>query len=99
MITVGLLAKLKAKPGKNAELEALLKQAEGMAKSEQKTVVWFAFKGPDDTCYIFDAFADESGRKAHLDGPIAAALMKVAPDLLASPPDIQPVGLLASKVP
>lgn len=34
MVTVGLLAKLKAKPGKQAELEALLKSAEPMAKDE-----------------------------------------------------------------
>ncbi len=99
MITVGLLATLKAKPGKGAELEKLLTQAEAMARAEQKTTVWFAFKGADDTCYTFDAFADESGRKAHLDGPIAAALMKVAPDLLAVAPDIKPVSLLASKLP
>jgi quinol monooxygenase YgiN len=98
MITVGLLAKLQPKPGKGPELEKLLKQAEGMAREEQRTVVWFAFKGADGTCYIFDAFAEEAGRKAHLEGQIAAALMKVAPDLLASPPDIQPVSLLASKV-
>lgn len=99
MITVGLLARLKAKPGKENELRNLLKGAEALARAEAKTVVWFAFETPDQQCWIFDAFADESGRKTHLEGEIAKALMKVAPDLLAEPPDIKPVGLHASKLP
>ncbi|MFP2926640.1 putative quinol monooxygenase [Pyxidicoccus sp. 3LG] len=99
MITVGLLARLKAKPGKEGQLRDLLKSAEGLARAESKTVVWFAFETADQQCWIFDAFADESGRKAHLEGEIAQALMKVAPDLLAEPPDIKPVSLHASKLP
>lgn len=99
MLTVGLLARLKAKPGKENELRELLKGAEALARTEPKTVVWFAFETPDHQCWIFDAFADESGRKAHLEGAIAQALMKVAPELLAEPPDIKPVSLHASKVP
>ncbi|QSQ22671.1 antibiotic biosynthesis monooxygenase [Pyxidicoccus parkwayensis] len=99
MISVGLLARLKAKPGKEAQLRDLLKSAESLARAESKTVVWFAFETPDQQCWIFDAFADESGRKAHLEGEIAKALMKVAPDLLAEPPDIKPVSLHASKLP
>jgi quinol monooxygenase YgiN len=60
-------------------------------------VVWYAFETPDQQCWIFDAFADESGRKAHLEGEIAKALMSVASDLLAEAPDIQQVSLLATK--
>lgn len=97
MITVGLLARLKAKAGKEGELQELLKGAQAMAAAEANTVVWYAFQTPDGQCWIFDAFADESGRKAHLEGEIAKALMKVAPELLAEPPDIQPVSILASK--
>ncbi len=96
MLTVGILARLKAKQGKEQAVRELLKQAEGLAKAEPKTVVWYAFEG-DGLFYIFDAFADESGRKAHLEGPIAQALMKVAPELLAEPPDIKPVSLIAVK--
>jgi quinol monooxygenase YgiN len=67
-----------------------------VARAEPKTVVWYAFEG-DGQFYIFDAFDDESGRAAHLSGPIAQALMKVAPDLLAEPPDLKQVSLLAVK--
>jgi quinol monooxygenase YgiN len=97
MLTVGLLARLKAKPGKEQQLKDLLKGAHTLALKESKTVVWYAFETPDQQCWIFDAFADESGRKAHLEGEIAKALMSVAPDLLAEAPDIQQVSLLAVK--
>jgi hypothetical protein len=39
------------------------------------------------------------GRQAHLDGPIAAALMQRADELLVSPPDIKPIDVLAAKLP
>lgn len=97
MLTVGLLARLKAKAGREGELYDLLKGAQSLAQAEAKTVVWYAFQTEDGQGWIFDAFADESGRKAHLEGEIAKALMKVAPDLLAEAPDIKPVKVLASK--
>jgi quinol monooxygenase YgiN len=98
MLTVGLLVRLKAKAGKQAQLEQLLKDAQPMAVAEAQTPVWFGFKDSAGTCYIFDAFAGEAGRTAHLSGPIAAALGKVAPELLDGAPDIQQVSVLASKV-
>jgi quinol monooxygenase YgiN len=97
MLTVGLVARLKPKPGKEQELRTLLKGAENLARAEAKTVVWYAFETPDGQSWIFDAFEDERGRKAHLEGPIAKALMGVKDTLLAEPPDIQPVSVIASK--
>ena len=46
---------------------------------------------------IFDTFENEEGRKAHLSGPIAAALMANASTLLAKDPVIEEVELLAVK--
>ena len=97
MVTVGILARLKAKHGKEQQVRDLLKQAEGLARNEPKTVVWYGFESPDGAFYIFDAFADDSGRQAHLQGPIAQALMKVAPELLAEAPDLKQVKVLAVK--
>jgi quinol monooxygenase YgiN len=54
--------------------------------------------GPS-TFAIFDAFADDAGRKAHLAGKIAAALMAKAPELLAEAPKIEQVDVLAAKLP
>jgi quinol monooxygenase YgiN len=48
---------------------------------------------------IFDAFDDETGRNAHLNGKVAAALKEKAADLFAQPPTIDKVEVLAAKLP
>ena len=99
MVRVGLLVRLHAKPGKENEVAEFLAGALPLANQEATTPVWFALRLGPSTFGIFDAFADESGRHAHLAGPIAAALMAKAPELLAEPPQIEKVDLLASKIP
>jgi quinol monooxygenase YgiN len=96
---VGILATLKAKPGKESEVEAFLKSALPLANQEAATVVWFALRLDLSTFGIFDAFADEAGREAHVSGAIAAALMAKWQDLLAEPPKIEKVDVLAAKLP
>jgi quinol monooxygenase YgiN len=95
-ITVGLLALLEAKPGKEDDLEAFLAAGREIAEREPGTRVWYAFKVGDGTFGIFDAFDDDSGRAEHLNGRIPAALAEVGPDLLASDPDIRPVDVIAT---
>jgi quinol monooxygenase YgiN len=97
MIKLGLLATLEAKPGKEAELEAFLKSALPLAQNEPDTKTWYAFKINANTFGIFDTFEYEQGRQAHLSGPIASALMAKADELLAQPPLIQNIDILASK--
>ena len=99
MITVGLLARLEAKPGKEADLEAFLKGGLELARQEPDTRVWFALKLGPSTFGIFDAFDDEAGRQAHLNGRIVDALSEIAPELLAEPPAIERVDVLAAKLP
>jgi quinol monooxygenase YgiN len=89
---------MKAKPGKEAEVETFLKSALPLANQEAGTAVWFALKLSPSVFGIFDAFADDAGRDAHLSGPIAAALMAKAADLLAEPPTIEKVDVLAAKL-
>jgi quinol monooxygenase YgiN len=96
-VSLSLLARLEAKPGKEAEVEALLKSAVSLAVEETKTVHWFALKMGPTTFGVFDTFADEEGRKAHLEGRIAAALMAKAPELLATAPVIERVEIIGSK--
>ena len=98
MVKVGLFVKLKAKPGKEAELGQLLKGALPLAMEEQGTTVWYALQFDRSTFGIFDAFATDAGRDAHMAGRIAAALMAKAPDLLAKPPVIEQVDVMAAKV-
>jgi quinol monooxygenase YgiN len=97
-VSVGILAQMKAKPGKEAAVEAFLKGALPLANEESGTTVWFAIKLDPSTFGIFDAFADEAGRNAHLTGPIAAALMDNAAELLSEAPSIRKVDVLAAKL-
>jgi quinol monooxygenase YgiN len=57
-----------------------------------------ALKIGPSTFGIFDAFADNSGRKAHLAGQLAAALIAKAGELLAQPPCIEEVDVFAVKL-
>jgi len=99
MTKVAIYVELKAKLGKESELASFLKSAQSLAAAETGTVVWFAVRFDDSTFAIFDAFNDEAGRDAHLSGPIAAALMKHADELLATPPQIRKAGVMAEKLP
>jgi quinol monooxygenase YgiN len=98
MVKVGLWVKLQAKPGREAEVASFLESALPLANQEARTSVWFALRLGPATFAIYDAFADEGGRQAHLEGPIAAALMAKAPELLAVPPSIEKVEVLAAKL-
>ena len=44
-------------------------------------------------------FRTKAGRQAHLSGKVAATLMAKAPELLAQPPTIEKVDVLAAKLP
>ena len=98
MVTVALFVRLVAKPGKEKEVEAFLRGGLPLAQAEPATIAWFALRLGPSTFGIFDAFPDESGRQAHLGGPIAAALMAQAADLLKEPPVIERADVLAVKL-
>ena len=97
-VKVGLLVRLEAKKGKEAEVEAFLKSGLALAQQERATTAWFAIKFGPSSYGVFDVFPDEPGRQAHLSGPIAAALMAKAGDLLAKPPAIEKIDVLGAKL-
>jgi quinol monooxygenase YgiN len=97
--TTALVVRLTAKPETQDEVAAFLAGAVDLANAEPGTTVWFALRTDDTTFWIVDAFPGAPERQAHLDGPIAAALMQNAERLLAAPPEILPADVLASKVP
>ena len=99
MVKVGLLVRLEAKPGKEAEVESFLESGLAVVQEEPDTIAWFAIRMGRSTFGIFDAFPDDSGRQAHLTGRVAAALMAKAADLLAQPPKIEKIDVLAVKLP
>src|SRR6202167_5235612 len=98
MLKVALFVRLEAKAGKENEVTKFLETGLALANQESTTPVWFALRLGPSTFGIFDAFADEAGRSAHLAGPIAAALMAKAAELLAKSPQIEQVDLLAVKL-
>jgi quinol monooxygenase YgiN len=99
MVKLALYVRLEAKPGKELEVEAFLRGGLPLVEQEPGTLAWFGLKLGPSTYGIFDAFEDEAGRDAHLNGKVAAALMEKAPDLFASPPSIAKVDVLAAKLP
>src|SRR5262249_924755 len=98
MLSLGLFVRLEAKPGKEKEVASFLMQGLEMANQEGTTPLWFALRLGPSTFGVFDAFPDESGRQAHLNGPIAKALMANAPNLLAVPPSIERTEILGAKL-
>jgi len=99
MVTVALYVRLEAKPGKEAEVETFLRGGLAIVQQEPATTAWFALRMGPSTFGIFDAFPDDAGRQAHLSGRVAAALMAKASELLAKPPAIEKVDVLAAKLP
>jgi len=99
MVSRALFVRLEAKPGKERDVERFLVGGLPIVEQEPATTAWFGIRLGPSTFGIFDAFPDEQGRQAHLSGKVAAALMAQAPELLARPPEIEKVDVLAAKLP
>jgi quinol monooxygenase YgiN len=99
MTALALYVRLEAKPGKEQQVEALLKDARALVLDEHDTAAWFALRLGPSTFAIFDAFANEGGREAHLKGKVAAKLMEMAPELFANQLEIVRVEVIADKLP
>jgi quinol monooxygenase YgiN len=98
MVKVGLLVRFDALPGKEEEVAAFLEGALPLVNDEPATLVWHAIRLGPATFGIFDAFPDEAGRTAHLNGKVAEALLGSVGELV-SQPSIEQVDVLASKTP
>jgi quinol monooxygenase YgiN len=101
MTRFALYVPLKAKPGKEKAVADFLRSAVPLVNAEAGTISWFAIQEGPSSFAIFDTFDDESGRNAHLNGKVAAALMEKAKagDLFAQAPEIYKLEILADKLP
>jgi quinol monooxygenase YgiN len=99
MVSKALFVEVEAKPGKEQEVAEFLRGALPVVEGEPATTAWFAIRFGPSTFGIFDAFPDEAGRQAHLNGQVAAALMQRADELFSRPPGIQQIDVLADKLP
>jgi quinol monooxygenase YgiN len=93
---LGLLVTLEARAGKEAAAEAFLRSAQPLAVNEKGTLKWYAFKVGPGKFGIFDTFANEAGRNAHLTGDIAKALGEKANELFAVAPKVEKVEVLVN---
>jgi quinol monooxygenase YgiN len=98
MVSTALFVRLEAKPGKEDEVASFLKSGLSLVQQEPATIAWFGIRLGPSTFGIFDAFPDEAGRQAHLNGKVAAALMAKAGELFSQPPSIEKVDVLAAKL-
>jgi quinol monooxygenase YgiN len=98
-VTEALLVRLEAKPGKEQEVESFLRDGLPLVEGEPATTAWFGIRLGPTSYGIFDAFPDEAGRQAHLDGRVAQALTARASELFAQQPRIEKVDVLAAKLP
>ena len=96
METIGLLVTLEARAGKETDAEAFLKSPQPLALNEKATLKWYAIKIRPGKFGIFDTFANEGGRNAHLSGRIAKALGTLASELFEVPPQVEKVEILAN---
>jgi quinol monooxygenase YgiN len=97
MATKAIWVMLKAKPGKEADIEAFLKQGAAMSHDEPQTITWYGVKVGPGMYGVFDTFDDEAGRDAHLNGDIAKALMANAAELFSNELHIETMDILAEK--
>ena len=97
MVKFAFLVRLEAKPGKEQEVAEFMKSALELAQKETKTQNWFGLQFGPASFGVFDTFETEEDRTTHLNGELAANLMKRAPDLFATPPTIEPINILAVK--
>lgn len=97
MHKIGLIARFEAKPEFAEDVATMLRDAVVLAREEDFTVTWYAFRESETMFGVFDTFADEAARIKHMEGKIAQALMGVADTMLAGPPDIREVDLLGAK--
>jgi quinol monooxygenase YgiN len=99
MLSRGLLVRLEAKAGKDADVGMFLRSALPLVQQEPGTTAWFAVRFGRGEYGIFDAFPGDEQRNAHLAGPVAQALQMRGGELFAAAPRIQKLAVLADKLP
>jgi quinol monooxygenase YgiN len=99
MSQVGFLVRIQAVPEYADQVEAALRGALQLAREEQGTITWFAFKDGPASFGVFDTFEDEAGRTAHFEGRIGEVLRGIGPTMFAAAPEISRTDLLAVKLP
>ena len=95
---MGIVVRMEAKPGKEAELAQFLTAGLAIVQQEPLTAQWFALRLDATHFAIFDTFAAQQGREAHLNGDLAKALFGKVDELMVGKPSVEMVDILAAKL-
>lgn len=98
-VRVGLLVRLEAKPGREADVEARLKAGLAAVLEEPDTTAWLAIRLGPSSFAVVDAFPHEAGRQFHLEAGKARLADASATELFAEPPSFTYTDVLAAKLP
>jgi quinol monooxygenase YgiN len=99
MTKKALFVTLDARPGKEKEVAEFLRAGQRLVQEESGTTAWFGLQINEHTFAIFDCFADDAARDAHLAGEVARTLRAKAKDLFSGPPQIEKIDVLFDKLP
>jgi quinol monooxygenase YgiN len=99
MAKFALLVELKAKPGKEPEIETFLKKEAALVRDEPGTLSWHATKveGEPGIYRIFDTFNDEASREAHLNGEAGQELAAHWEELFSETPKVYRLAVVVEK--
>ena len=97
-VGVALLVRMEALPGREEDAADFLRQGLALVEQEPDTVRWFGVRFGPSSFGIFDAFPDESGRAAHIDGRVAKALQENV-GVLFEQPSFEPAEVLVERPP
>jgi hypothetical protein len=75
MVKVALFIRMETIPGKEAQVEELPTDGLPLVREESATLAWFGLRLGHSKFDIFDDFASDAARRAHLSSRVAAALM------------------------
>ncbi|MEH2252762.1 putative quinol monooxygenase [Nostoc sp.] len=92
-------SRMEVKLGKEQELEEFLKYAQSLIEQELGTTTFYALKVGPNTYSTFDTFADEAARDAHVNGPVAKALLARVDELFTQAPEIVQTTIIGAKIP
>jgi quinol monooxygenase YgiN len=90
---------IEARPGKEEDVEQMLRDIRAAVEDEPATGPWFAVRRSATSFAIFEAFPDIAGRQAHVDGAGGDIFRDIERmnAILAKPAHVQKVDVLLSK--
>lgn len=99
VVTKGLLLTMQAKPGREADVEAMLRSGVAAVQKEPDTIAWLAIRIGPTSYAVADVFPHEAGRQFHLDAGRSRLAADGMSDLLLAPPSITFTDVVAAKLP